>query len=164
MTLAVLVAGGSAASAGAQEHASCPMHTPARDAQVDHAHHEATGLDNATSEHHFRLAKSGGSIELVATTDDAQTRDRIRQHLQAIARAFSGGDFSLPTRIHEQAPPGVAVMKERSRLIRYRFSELPRGGVVSIATDDAVSLAAVHEFLRFQIADHGTGDPTAPPE
>jgi hypothetical protein len=30
---------------------------------------------------------------------------------------------------------------------------------VTIATTDPKALAAVHEFLRFQISDHGTGDP-----
>jgi hypothetical protein len=32
-----------------------------------------------------------------------------------------------------------------------------RGDVV---TTDPETLAAVHAFLKFQIADHGTGDPT----
>jgi hypothetical protein len=30
---------------------------------------------------------------------------------------------------------------------------------VSIKTANAEALAAVHEFLRFQIEDHQTGDP-----
>jgi hypothetical protein len=30
---------------------------------------------------------------------------------------------------------------------------------VRIRTSDPEAVAAVHEFLRFQIRDHGTGDP-----
>jgi hypothetical protein len=38
--------------------------------------------------------------------------------------------------------------------------ETENGGRVLIETKDAEALAAVHEFLRFQIEDHQTGDPT----
>lgn len=65
----------------------------------------------------------------------------------------------MPGRIHDQVPPGVEGMKARQDAIRYTFSETPKGGTVAIATTDAAALAAVHEFLRFQISDHGTGDP-----
>jgi hypothetical protein len=33
------------------------------------------------------------------------------------------------------------------------------GGQVSIESNDPIALAAIHDFLRFQITDHGTGDP-----
>jgi hypothetical protein len=33
---------------------------------------------------------------------------------------------------------------------------------VDIVTTDAEALKAVHDFLRFQIADHKTGDPLTP--
>jgi hypothetical protein len=35
-----------------------------------------------------------------------------------------------------------------------------RGGRIRITTNNKEALAAVHEFLRFQIADHQTGDST----
>ena len=43
--------------------------------------------------------------------------------------------------------------------IRYTFEEIEGGGRVRIATSDPAALAAVHDFLRFQIEDHRTGDP-----
>jgi hypothetical protein len=51
-------------------------------------------------------------------------------------------------------------MKEKRAAIRYAYAPTERGGLVTITTKDPAALAAVHEFLRFQISDHGTGDPT----
>jgi hypothetical protein len=60
--------------------------------------------------------------------------------------------------IHSQKVPGTEVMKLRKAEVSYRFEELARGGRVRITTKDKKALAAVHEFLRFQISDHRTGD------
>ena len=43
--------------------------------------------------------------------------------------------------------------------IKYTYEASPKGGRVVIVTSSNVALAAVHEFLRFQIKDHATGDP-----
>jgi len=43
-------------------------------------------------------------------------------------------------------------------VISYTLGELPDGGRVWIKTADHDALNAVHDFLRFQIQDHGTGD------
>ena len=129
-------------------------------AGVDQRHQETTGLPSDGIEHHFLLSTDGGSIRLeVKDASQTAARDRIRAHLREIARSFSAGDFSMPAHIHDQVPPGVEGMKARQDAIRYTFSQTPNGGTVAIATADAAALAAVHEFLRFQISDHGTGDP-----
>lgn len=51
-------------------------------------------------------------------------------------------------------------MKRQKALIDWRFEETPGGGRVRITTKDREALAAIHEFLRFQIEDHRTGDST----
>lgn len=71
---------------------------------------------------------------------------------------FSQGDFSVPMFIHDQVPPGVSKMKEKQAQIAYWFEEVSAGGKVQIRTADFDSLKAIHEFLRFQISDHHTGD------
>jgi hypothetical protein len=38
--------------------------------------------------------------------------------------------------------------------------ETPKGGRVNIVTTDAAALGAVHEFLKYQIVEHKTGDST----
>jgi hypothetical protein len=60
--------------------------------------------------------------------------------------------------VHSQVPPGVPVMKEKRRAIFYKYEELPLGGRVSIRTEDSEALNAIHDFLRFQIADHHRDD------
>jgi len=40
-----------------------------------------------------------------------------------------------------------------------KYQETPEGGRVTIATSDPEALTAVQAFLRYQITEHGTGDP-----
>jgi hypothetical protein len=132
-----------------------------RQAEVDHRHQHTTGVPTEGTRHHFTLAPDGGAIRLgVEDAAATESRARIREHLQAIARAFAAGDFSMPAAIHDQVPPGVETMKARADTIRFVYSETTEGGVVTLATEDPDARAAIHEFLRFQIRDHGTGDPT----
>jgi hypothetical protein len=150
------------AQAGAQSHDHCPM-APSGDrrAGIDQRHDDATGVSHAATEHHFLLTRDGGSIRLeVKDASQLEARDGIRQHLRSIAGSFASGDFAVPMLIHGQVPPGVEAMKERKAAIRYAYSPSDKGGVIRISTRDAAATLAVHEFLRFQIRDHGTGDPT----
>jgi hypothetical protein len=50
-------------------------------------------------------------------------------------------------------------MKRLRSSIRYTSETTDTGGRIRIETDSPEALAAVHDFLRFQIKDHGTGDP-----
>jgi hypothetical protein len=162
MAVVVLFTSAAAGTGAGQEHAGCPMAAPAKhQADVDRRHDEVSGTAHDSVVHHFVLARDGGSIQLeTADASDPEGRDHIRMHLRTVARAFALGDFTMPMLVHDQTPPGIAVMKERRDRIRYRFSATDKGGVVRISTRDAEALAAVHAFLRFQIQDHATGDPT----
>jgi hypothetical protein len=159
--IAVVLLAGAATTAGGAEHENCPMaKASAHRMDVDHRHQDTTGVPTDGSEHHFVLAGRGGSIRLEARTGSPETTVvGIREHLQAITRAFAAGDFSMPRRIHDRVPPGVEVMIARKDAIDYAYSDTPAGGVVTLTTDDAQALAAIHEFLRFQIRDHGTSNP-----
>jgi len=52
-------------------------------------------------------------------------------------------------------------MKQMSDKISYKFKETPTGGRVEITTADPHALDAVQRFLRFQIMEPKTGDPSA---
>jgi len=120
------------------------------------------GFDHAKTTHHFLLTPAGGRIEAESNDPaDTESRDQIRMHFTHIAKMFSEGDFEAPMLIHEKAPPGVPVMKKLKSAIRYDFEPSERGGAIVITTKNARALEAVHEFLRFQIDDHKTGDSTA---
>jgi hypothetical protein len=55
--------------------------------------------------------------------------------------------------------PGAATMSRLKTAIRYRYEETTRGGRIAITTANADAVAAIHEFLRYQITEHRTGDP-----
>jgi hypothetical protein len=118
------------------------------------------GFDHEKTTHHFRLTPDGGVIEVTANdAKDMASRDEIRMHLRHIALLFADGGFNAPMLIHAQTPPGVPVMQQLNRQIEYRFEEVPAGGRIRISTANPRAVAAIYEFLRFQISDHATGDP-----
>jgi hypothetical protein len=137
-------------------------------AKADHSAHHAgvtqrgdqvMGFSHQKTTHHFRLQPDGGSIEVeVNDPNDAASRQQISSHLQHIAQKFAVGDFAAPMLIHAQTPPGVATMKRLKAEISYQFEETEKGARIRITTRNAKAVAAIHQFLRFQIADHKTGD------
>ena len=60
--------------------------------------------------------------------------------------------------IHSTVPPGVEDMKRLKSKITYEPENSENGAQLRITTHDAEALAAIHDFLRFQIRDHQTGD------
>jgi hypothetical protein len=149
----------------AQDMQSCPTHKEhmkeAAQHQADVEKHgdEAMGFPHDKTSHHFRLYSDGGAIEVtVNDRKDSQNVQAIRSHLTHIVTMFSNGKFSIPMFVHDQVPPGVPVMKDKHAEISYTFEELSAGGRVRIKTTNPYALKAIHEFLRFQIEDHQTGD------
>src|SRR5713226_4311810 len=119
----------------------------------------ALGFSQTATKHTFRLFRDGGAIELrVLDANDAATLKMVRHHLQTIANDFAAGDFAKPEAVHDRLPDGAARMKELRAAINYQYSKIRSGGRVRITTSDAKALEAVHEFLRFQIREHKTGD------
>ena len=120
---------------------------------------EAMGFSHEKTTHHFYLFKDGGSIE-IASNDPADTESQkaIRDHLSMIATKFSRGDFAIPMFIHDTVPPGTEAMKRLNNKIRYVVSNTVGGAEIRLTTADTDAIQAVHEFLKFQIEDHQTGD------
>jgi len=146
--------------------ATCPMHAEhmkaAHHAQgVDKRGDEAMGFSHETNTHHFLLFKDGGAIRILPNDpNDTDDLKMVRDHLKMITGMFSKGDFHLPMFIHDTTVPGTQMMKKLRTAITYRYEELPNGAQVRMATTDPKALEAIYNFLRFQIKDHRTGDPT----
>ena len=156
----------------AKTHADCPLmndgQAGAKGEGGGHASHlagvnargeRAMGFSQTETEHHFIITRDGGLIQ-VETKDPADTanRERVRQHLAHVAEMFAAGDFNTPMLVHARMPPGAEAMSRLKAAIAYAFEETERGGRVRITAKSPEALAAVHEFLRFQIEDHQTGD------
>jgi len=170
MALTLGLAGSLAVSTSAQEPTLQSMHALHNHndhSAQEHDQHQhdamnqrgdqAMGFDQNKTTHHFLLAKDGGSIAVSA--DDTTSANQIRQHLQHISHAFAAGDFDIPMFVHDQVPPGVPVMKRLKSKIQYSYEKSENGAKVVIRSGNAEAVNAIHEFLRFQITEHETGDP-----
>jgi hypothetical protein len=119
------------------------------------------GFSQDKTTHHFSLLKDGGAIQVsINDPKDDATRSHIRMHLSHVAEMFSAGDFDVPMFIHDTTPPGVATMERLHKEIHYQYEQTDTGAKIVIATTNPEALNAVHEFLRFQISEHRTGDRT----
>jgi hypothetical protein len=154
----------------AQQHPAMPagmtheehMAQMKKDAKMKQHGRMAMGFDQDKATHHFALTATGGAISVSANdAADQVTRDQIRSHLQEIAQAFGQGDFQKPLMTHSETPPGVSTMQRLKATITYRFEATERGGVVWIVTSNADARNAIHDFLRYQIKEHSTGDPVS---
>jgi hypothetical protein len=135
--------------------------------QQDHSKHEemekrgdqGMGFDQQKTTHHFLLRKDGGAIQVTANSAaDKSSTEEIQMHLRHIAGAFQSGDFNIPMFVHDQTPPGVATMKKLKDQIKYKYEPAENGGRVVISSANAEAVTAIHEFLKFQITEHKTGD------
>ena len=126
---------------------------------VDQRGDQGMGFNHTMTRHHFHLLADGGAIEVEANkTEDSASREAIRQHMQHIATMFANGDFSLPMFIHATEPPGSKTMQRLKAKISYSAENTRLGAQVRIKTDDSEAVKAIHDFLRFQITEHRTGD------
>ncbi len=117
------------------------------------------GFSHEQTTHHFELNYDGGVIDVRANdVTDLASRDQIRAHIRHIAGMFAGGNFSAPMLVHSTNVPGTATMSRLRDQLHWTVQETPRGARLVITADNKPALDAVHEFLRFQIADHQTGD------
>ena len=131
-----------------------------KDAELKRRGAAAMGFDQNATTHHFLLTADGGVIDVsVNEAADATNRDAIRAHLKEISDEFARGNFAKPFATHGEVPPGVKTMRQRLKVLAFRYEDTPRGGRVVIRTEDGKARAAVREFLRYQIREHATGDP-----
>ena len=164
LVFSLLLAMPAAAQDAKQDDMSnCPMHAQhvaqSHQAAVEDHGDQAMGFPHDKTTHHFLMQVDGGAID-IAVNDPADKTNAtaIRSHLSQIATMFSNGDFSTPMFIHDGIPPGVTTMKLMKTVIHYTYEETPMGGRVRIKSEDPVAIAAIHDFLRFQITEHKTGD------
>jgi hypothetical protein len=120
----------------------------------------AMGVDQYESAHRFDVLPDGGRIALEMNANDSLSITQIRAHLKLIEHAFEAGDFTTPAFVHMRSMPGTATMARRKAVIKYSYADLERGGEVRITSRDPRAIAAIHEFLEAQRAEHRSGGAT----
>jgi hypothetical protein len=122
-------------------------------------------FDLKRTRHVFTRTPDGGLQRVVARVpSDSEQIALIREHLTKISRDFSQGDFSDPEKIHGEQMPGLAELRTaKPGQLRVEYRELPDGGEIIYASDDAALVAAVHRWFDAQLTDHGR-DATPGPE
>jgi hypothetical protein len=120
----------------------------------------AMGFDQDRTTHHFILRPDGGiiSVEVNDPTDDTN-RNAIRTHLERITADFATGRFDAPLLTHGEEPPGTSAMRALRRSIRYVVERTAGGARVRMSSTNDAAIAAIHDFLAYQIREHQTGDP-----
>lgn len=154
--------------ATAKDMSDCPMMKQEGAVAGRHDHdamlmangERAMGFSQTATTHHFMLLADGGAIQVEANDPrDTLDRDRIRTHLTEIAGQFTQGIFTTPFAVHGRVPDGVPEMDQLKAAIKYSYEPTPNGARVRISTGNPAALAAIHDFIRFQINEHKTGDP-----
>ncbi len=144
------------AATATSEQSVAPIGDAKHGAEVD-GRHDAMVASHETTRHSFRLFADGGAIELRATDPaDSATVDGVRAHLHEITAQFVKNDFSTPAFVHGRTPAGVAGMQRLHDAITFRYQSVDAGGRVRITTSNPKALAAIHEFLKFQVIEHRT--------
>jgi hypothetical protein len=141
-------------------HEDCPMMKEVKVADMNKRGDQTMGFSQDRTTHHFLLNEFGGQIKVEANdAADLVSRDQIRVHLKHLAAMFADGNFSIPSTVHNGLPPGSGEMQRLKDKLLFQYEETARGGIVHIKSNDPVAVAAVHNFLRFQVTEHRTGDP-----
>src|ERR1700733_6655644 len=124
----------------------------------EHGDH-VMGFSHEKTTHHFELNYDGGVID-VRSNDvrGTESRSQIRSHFPHIAQMFAEGNFNAPMLVHGVAVPGTATMTRLKSQLHWNLQKTPRGAKIIVTADNKEGLDALHEFLRFQIEDHKTGD------
>jgi hypothetical protein len=138
-----------------------PGQTPQNSVTAATPEERALSFDQGKAVRHFKLLPDGGAIEI--TANDPADVAAIRQQVANIAAMFGQGKFEVPTVTRGHNPPGVDRMSHLKSDISYAAENLPDGGRVRMTTASLEARNAVHEFLRFQIQEHKTGDSPAEP-
>lgn len=131
--------------------------SPARQAEVAARGAQVMPFDLTATSHLFTKNRNGGLQQvLVKNPEDRAQLLLVRSHLREIAGRFEAGDFSAPARIHGEAMPGLAELKQaRPGEITVHYRELREGAQIRYATSNPALVPALHRWFDAQLSDHG---------
>ena len=124
-----------------------------------------TGIDSDRVQRHFYVLKNGGAIEITAKdANDEATIKAIRTWLKKESDFFTKGNYESAAAIYGKAPESTIQLKKLRDEVNFAMVQEDNGAVLRMLTVNPQAKAAIHEYLKFQIDQLGTGDPITPPQ
>jgi hypothetical protein len=130
---------------------------PARQAEVAARGAQVMPFELAATSHVFTKNRNGGLQQvLVRNPKDKEQLRLVHSHLREIAGRFQAGDFSAPARIHGDAMPGLAQLKQaKPGEVAVHYRELHNGAQIRYATSNPALVPVLHQWFDAQLSDHG---------
>jgi hypothetical protein len=124
---------------------------------------KASGFDCERVNRHFYVLKNGGAVEItVKDPNDDATIKAIQAYLKKESDLWTKGNFDTVAAVYGRPPEGTAQLKKLKDNVTFAVVPEENGGVIRLLTVNPTAKAAIHDYLRFQIDQLKTGDPTTP--
>jgi hypothetical protein len=118
-------------------------------------------FDEGKATQHFYLLKNGGAVEVSAKDpEDKTTISAIQKHLELQAKNYEKGNIDAPTTEKGKLPESVNTMKKLRKEITFEVMQLDAGAALRMFSVNTQARQAIQDFLKLQIEEHHTGDPT----
>lgn len=129
---------------------------PAQDVNARFSRSLGVSLDKIVL--HYYLVKNGGVVELTAKDPgDTATVTAIQKYLQTQKELWEKGKDPV-TEIHGKAPDSAAVMRKLRNDITFYMAKTDEGAVLRMFSINDQARGAIQDYLKFEIAEHKTGD------
>lgn len=108
---------------------------------------------------HYYLVKNGGVVELAAKDpQDTNTIAAIQKYLQNQKELWEKGKDLAVTEVHTKFPESAVTMRKLRNEITFYMAKTDNGGVLRMFSINDQARNAIQDFLKFEIAEHKTGD------
>ena len=126
---------------------------------------KVSGFDSERVNLHFYILKNGGAVEVTAKDpNDEATIKAIQAYLKKESDLWTKGNFETVTVVYGRPPEGTMQLKKLRDDVTFHAVQEENGAVIRMFTVNPTAKAAIHDYLRFQIDQLKTGDPTTPAE
>jgi len=124
---------------------------------------KVSGFDSERVVRHFYILKNGGAIEVSAKDpNDEATVKAVQVYLKKESDLWTKGNFENQTAIYGRLPEGTPQLKKMRDEVTFEAVREDNGGVLRMFTVNPQARSAIYDYLRFQIDQLKTGDPTSP--
>lgn len=122
-----------------------------------------SGFESDRVNRHFYVLKNGGAVEITAKdANDESTIKAIQSYLKKESDMWTKGNFDTVAAVYGKAPESTVQLKKLRDNVTYAVVPEENGAVVRMLTVNPMAKTAIHDYLKFQIEQLKTGDPTSP--